>query len=62
MSHEIEQIAPVMPRTADTGIEASMTMAQQAMTLFQCKDGSLVRDPKACTTPIGDLPKLTITG
>jgi len=62
MGDKLEHIAPLPALGADTATDANITMAQQAMTFYQCKDGSLVRDPKACTTPVGELPKLSITG
>jgi hypothetical protein len=37
-------------------------LQQQALILFQCKDGSLVSNPRQCKQTVGALPELEITG
>ena len=42
--------------------DAAKHLQQQALTLFQCKDGSLVNNPRSCNQTLGALPSLEITG
>ena len=49
----------------NTGDQAAATnsreaLSQLALTLYQCKDGSLVPNPRACRSTADSLPGLTI--
>jgi len=64
MAHDIIKQADAIQHTAgDHGAaEARSTLTNVALTLFQCKDGSLVSRPQECTKTAGELPGFTITG
>jgi hypothetical protein len=42
--------------------DARNTLTNLALTLFQCKDGSLVSRPTECRKTTNELPGFTITG
>jgi hypothetical protein len=48
MENHAEQ-TNLTPTEAQTGADSSSALMQQAFTLYQCKDGSLVRNPQECT-------------
>lgn len=41
--------------------DATQRLQELALTLYQCKDGSLVNNPLACRQTIGALPNLELT-
>jgi hypothetical protein len=68
MANEIERPADAsLTNLSDnTAASARENLSQLASTFYQCKDGSFVRNPQHCSTPVGDrsslsaLPLLTI--
>ena len=68
MANEIARPADATLTTQGDNTAASVreNLSQLAATLYQCKDGSLVRNPQQCIKPVGDLssvsalPSLTI--
>jgi len=60
MANEIERPADATLTTQsdNTVAAARESLSQLAMTLYQCKDGSMVRNPQQCTRPVGDLSSL----
>lgn len=60
MANEIERPADATLTTqSDNTAAARENLSQLAMTLYQCKDGSMVRNPQHCTTPVGNLSSLS---
>ena len=60
MANEIERPAVATLTTqSDNTAAARENLSQLAMTLYQCKDGSMVRNPQHCTTPVGNLSSLS---
>ncbi|MFA7340162.1 MAG: hypothetical protein WC028_25505 [Candidatus Obscuribacterales bacterium] len=68
MANEIERTADstVNTQSENTTASARENLTQLALTLYPCKNGSLVTNPRHCTEPVGNLssrstlPPLTI--
>ncbi len=61
MANEIQQAADSTVSTDRVSVDrARESLSQLAMTLYQCKDGSLVQRPAECTGTVNALPSLTI--
>jgi hypothetical protein len=61
MANEIERPADATITTQgdNTAASARENLSQLASTFYQCKDGSFVRNPQHCSTPVGDLSSLS---
>jgi|GEM_PF-2333886 len=61
MANEIERPADstLTIQSDNTAATARENLSQLATTLYQCKDGSMVRNPQHCTTPVGNLSSLS---
>lgn len=60
MANEIERPADATLTTqSDNTAAAREILSQLAMTLYQCKDGSMVRNPQHRATPVGNLSSLS---
>lgn len=61
MANEIERQADstLTTQSDNTAVAARENLSQLASTLYQCKDGSMVRNPQHCTTPVGSLSSLS---
>lgn len=60
-----QQTEKQLDQTAHKGPEsghetARQNLAQEALTLYQCKDGSLAKNPRECTGTINELPNFTV--
>ncbi len=61
MANEIARPADstLTTQSDNTAASARENLSQLATTLYQCKDGSMVRNPQHCTTPVGNLSSLS---
>jgi hypothetical protein len=53
------EIDQTFHKDPESGAEnANRNLVQEALTLYQCKDGSIVRTPRECTGTVNSLPEL----
>ncbi len=59
--HQVNRMEPQASEAVKHN-DSRDNLQQQALILFQCKDGSLVSNPRQCKQTVGALPELEITG